>query len=226
MEKLPVQRPNAAGIDMGSEELWVAVPADREEEPVRCFSSFTEGLPALTDWLKECGMETVALESTGVLWIPIFQLLAAEGFQVCLVNARHYQNVPGKRTDIGDCQWLQFLHSVGLLRGWFRPEQAVCAVRSLIRHREQLVEMRSQHLQHMHKALDQMNLKLHYVLNDITGASGQRMVQAILKGERDAAVLGEMRDRKVQATAKQIQDSLVGDYREEHLFRLGQSFDL
>ena len=119
MEKLPVLRPNAAGIDIGSEELWVAVPADREVEPVRCFSSFTEGLQALTDWLKECGMETVALESTGVLWIPIFQLLADEGFQVCLVNARHYQNVPDKRTDIGDCQWLQFLHSVGLLRGSF-----------------------------------------------------------------------------------------------------------
>lgn len=225
VQNLPVLRPNAAGIDIGSEELWVAVPADRDAEPVRCFSSFTNGLRALAAWLKHCGIETVALESTGVLWIPVFQLLAEEGFEVCLVNARHYQNVPGKRTDIGDCQWLQFLHSVGLMRASFRPQQAVCAVRSLIRHREQLVEMRSQHIQHMHKALDQMNLKLHYMLNDIKGASGQRMVRAILDGERDTTVLAEMRDRKVQATAEQIQESLVGDYREEHLFTLRQSFD-
>ena len=223
---LPVLRPDAAGIDVGTEELWVSVPEDRDEQPVRCFPSFTNGVKAMVEWLKQCRIQTVALESTGVLWITIFQMLEDAGFEVCLVNARHYQNVPGKRTDVQDCQWLRFLHSVGLLRPSFRPEQAVCAVRTLVRHREQLVQMRSQHIQHMHKALDQMNLKLHYVISDIVGASGQKIVRAILAGERDTAKLAELRDRNIKATVEQIRESLVGDFREEHLFTLRQSLDL
>jgi transposase len=220
---LPVLRPDAAGIDVGTEELWVAVPEDRDEQPVRCFRSFTNGVKAMVEWLKQCRIQTVALESTGVLWITVFQMLEDAGLEVCLVNARHYQNVPGKRTDVEDCQWLRFLHSVGLLRPSFRPEQAVCAVRTLVRHREQLVQMRSQHIQHMHKALDQMNLKVHYVISDIVGASGQKIVRGVLGGERDPAKLAELRDRNIKATAEQIRESLVGDFREEHLFTLKQS---
>jgi len=138
---LPVMRPNAAGIDIGSREIYVAVPADRDAENVRSFPTFTQDLYALAEWLKRCGIETVAMESTGVYWIPLFQVLEDRGFEVCLVNARHVKNVPGRRTDVSDCQWLQFLHSVGLLRASYRPEQEACAVRSLLRHRESLVQM-------------------------------------------------------------------------------------
>lgn len=226
MGQLPVLRPDAAGIDIGTEELWVAVPEDRDPEPVQCFSSFTTGIALLADWLKQCRIRTVAMESTGVLWIPLFQMLVDRGLEVCVVNARHYQNVPGKRTDVEDCRWLQFLHSVGLLRGSFRPEQAVCALRTLVRHREQLVQMRSQHIQHMQKALDEMNLKLHYVISDIVGVSGQRIVSAILGGERNAEKLAELCDGRIQATAAQVLESLKGDYRAENLFTLQQSYDL
>lgn len=217
-------RPDAAGIDVGAEELWVAVPEDRDERPVRCFATFTNSVKVMIVWLQQCGIQTVAMESTGVLWIPVYQMLEAAGIEVCLVNARHYQNVAGKRTDVQDCQWLQFLHSVGLLRASFRPEQAVCAVRVLVRQREQLVQMRSQHVQHMHKSLDQMNLKLHYVISDVVGASGQRIVRSILAGERNPEVLAKLRERTIQATEEEIRESLVGDYREELLFALGQSF--
>jgi transposase len=136
----------------------VAVPADRDPENVRSFPTFTQDLYRLADWLKSCGIETAAMESTGVYWIPLFQILEERGFEVCLVNARHVKNVPGRRTDVSDCQWLQFLHSVGLLRASYRPEQDVCAVRSLLWHRESLVQMGATHVNHVQKALDQMNL--------------------------------------------------------------------
>ena len=166
---LPVMRPDAAGIDIGATEIFVAVPADRAEENVRSFPTFTQDLYALADWLKQCGIHTVAMESTGVYWIPLFQILEERGFEVCLVNARHVKNVPGRRTDVSDCQWLQFLHSVGLLKASYRPEQEVCAVRSLLRHRESLVQMVATHVNHMQKALDQMNLQVHHVISDIVG---------------------------------------------------------
>lgn len=169
---LPVMRPDAAGIDIGATEIFVAVAADRATENVRSFPTFTQDLYALADWLKQCGVRTVAMESTGVYWIPLSQILEGCGFEVCLVNARHVKNVPGRRTDVSDCQWLQFLHSVGLLRASYRPEQEVCAVRSLLRHRESLVQMASTHVHHMQKALDQMNLQLHHVISDITGLTG------------------------------------------------------
>jgi len=155
--------PNAAGVDVGATEIYIAVPVDRDPQPVRHFSTFTEDLHAAADWLKACNIETVAMESTGVYWIPFFQILEARGFTVVLVNARHVKNVPGRKSDVSDCQWLQYLHSVGLLRGSFRPEQAVCTVRSILRHRDSLVQMASSHVQHMQKALDQMNLQLHHV---------------------------------------------------------------
>lgn len=180
---LPVMRPNAAGIDIGATEIFVAVPPDRTAENVRSFPTFTQDLYILADWLRQCGVTTVAMESTGVYWIPLFQILEDRGFEVCLVNARHVKNVPGRRTDISDCQWLQFLHSVGLLRPSYRPEQEVCAVRALLRHRESLVQMAATHVNHMQKALDQMNLQLHHVISDITGLTGLAIVDAILAGE-------------------------------------------
>jgi transposase len=220
---LPVMRPDAAGIDIGATEIFVAVPADRAEENVRSFPTFTQDLYALADWLKQCGIRTVAMESTGVYWIPLFQILEEREFEVCLVNARHVKNVPGRRTDVSDCQWLQFLHSVGLLKASYRPQQEVCAVRSLLRHRESLVQMAATHVNHMQKALDQMNLQVHHVISDIVGQTGLAIVEAILDGERDPLKLAKLRNERIKASEEVIAKSLVGDYRPEHLFTLRQS---
>lgn len=220
---LPLLNPHAAGVDIGAREIFVAVPPDRDPEPVRSYATFTEDLHRLADWLQSCGIETVAMESTGVYWIPLFQVLEARGFKVCLVNARYYQNVPGRRTDVSDCQWLQYLHSVGLLRASFRPEQQVCALRSLLRHRQSLIETASQQVLRMQKALDQMNLQIHHVISDVTGVTGLSILDAILAGERDPAVLAKWKDPRVKASDETIVQSLVGDYRPEHLFTLRQS---
>ncbi len=218
-----ILQPNAAGVDVGASEIYIAVPPDRDVQAVRRFRTFTADLKHAADWLKRCGIESVAMESTGVYWIPFFQILEAAGFRVFLVNARHVKNVPGRKSDVADCQWLQYLHSVGLLRASFRPEQAVCAVRSVLRHRESLVQMASTHVQHMQKALDQMNLQLHHVIRDITALTGITIIEAILKGERDPAVWSKMRDKRIKAPAETIAKALVGDYRREHLFTLRQS---
>jgi hypothetical protein len=190
LEDRPVLEPNAAGIDVGAREMFVAVPPGRDEKPVRVFATFTEDLERLTGWLEQCGVTSVALESTGVYWIPLFEILEQRGIRPCLVNARHMKNVPGRRTDWHECQWLQFLHSVGLLRAAFRPGQDVCAVRTILRHRNELVVAASQHVQHMHKALTQMNLQIHHVISDITGLTGRAIVDAILAGQRDGAGTG------------------------------------
>jgi len=210
--------PNAAGIDIGATEIYIAVPVDRDPHPVRRFPTFTEDLMAAADWLKRCGIKTVAMESTGVYWIPLFQILEARGVKVCLVNARHVKNVPGRKSDVCDCQWLQHLHSAGLLRPSFRPEQQVCAVRSLVRYRDSLVQLSAVHLQHMQKALDQMNLQLHHVISDLGGKTGMAIVEAILAGERDPHQLARLRDPRTHASEETIAKSLVGDYRREHLF--------
>src|SRR5438094_7499196 len=215
--------PNAAGVDIGATEIYIAVPADRDAQPVRHFSTFTEDLHAAADWLKSCNIETVAMESTGVYWIPFFQILEARGLQVFLVNAHHVKNVPGRKSDVADCQWLQYLHAVGLLRGSFRPDQEICALRSLWRHRDSLIQMASVHLQHMQKALDQMNLQIHHVISDIAGTTGLAIIDAILAGERDPKRLADLRDWRIRATEETIMKSLVGDYRDEHLFTLRQS---
>lgn len=223
---LPMMNPDAAGIDIGATEMYVAVPKDRAPEAVRCFGTFTEDLNAIADWLQQCRIRTIAMESTGVYWIPLMQILETRGFEVYLVNARYAKNVPGRRTDVSDCQWLQYLHSVGLLRASFRPSQDVCAVRSLLRHRNSLVELATCHVQHMQKALDQMNLQIHHVISDITGTTGLAIIDAILDGERDVATLAKLRDPRVRATEETIAKSLVGDYRSEHLFTLRQSVKL
>jgi len=223
---LPVLNPDAAGIDIGATEIYVAVPADRDTEPVRVFASFTQDLNKLADWLQQCRVHRVAMESTGVYWIPLMQILEIRGLEVYLVNAKHVKNVPGRRTDVSDCQWLQYLHSVGLLRASFRPAQDVCAVRSLLRHRASLVDMATCHVQHMQKALDQMNLQLHHVISDITGTTGLAIVDAILEGNRDVQKLALLRDPRVRVSHEIIAKSLVGDYRQEHLFTLRQSVGL
>lgn len=223
---LPLLHADAAGIDIGATEIYVAVPAERDQEPVRAFQTFTDELMKLADWLQECRIRTVAMESTGVYWIPLMQILESRGLEVYLVNARYAKNVPGRKTDVSDCQWLQYLHSVGLLKASFRPGPDVCAVRSLLRHRESLVGLASQHVQHMQKAFDQMNVQLHHVISDLTGTTGMAIIDAILGGERDGEKLARLCDPRIRASKDTIIKSLVGDYRPEHLFTLKQSVNL
>ena len=226
-QKLEILRPDAGGIDCGAQEHYVAVPPDRVrpgEPTVRRFSAFTEGLDAAVDWLKECRVSTVAMESTGVYWIPLYQKLEAAGIEVYLVNARHVRHVPGRKSDVQDGQWLRKLHRFGLLNASFRPQDIICRLRSLHRHRDNLVSSSVSEIQHMQKALQQMNLHLHHVVSDITGLTGLRMVDAILSGERDPEQLVKLRDKRVyKSTPQQMQAALVGDYRPEHLFVLSQS---
>jgi transposase len=219
----PCLEPNAGGIDIGAREIFVAVPPERDECSVRVFDTFTEDLHTMARWLNACGVTTVAMESTGVYWIPLYDILEAHGIRPCLTNARHMKNVPGRRTDWHECQWLQYLHSVGLLRAAFRPEAAICAVRAIIRHRGELVQMAVQHVQHMQKALTQMNLQIQHVISDITGTTGLAIVDAILEGERDPAVLAKLRDARIKASVETIRKSLVGNWLPEHLFVLRQS---
>jgi transposase len=190
---------------------------------VRAFPTFTDDLLALRDWLQACGVTTVAMESTGVYWIPLFQILEAAGIEVCLVNARHCKNLPGRKTDVADCQWLQYLHSVGLLRASFRPPETVCAVRALLRHRDNLVRGAARCVQHLHKTLTQMNVQLHHVITDLTGSTGQAILQALLAGERDPVALAQLADPRIQASTETLAKSLRGDWRPEHLFVLGQA---
>jgi transposase len=223
LEDRPILEANAAGIDIGAREIFVAVPPDRDEHPVRVFSTFTEDLEKLAQWLVSCGITTAAMESTGVYWIALYDVVEKYGVKACLVDARGMKNVPGRRTDWHECQWLQFLHSVGLLRAAFRPEGDVCAVRSMMRHRSELVEMTSQHIQHMHKALTQMNVQIHHVISDLTGVTGLAIVDAIIAGQRDPVVLAKLRDPRIKASEETIRKSLVGNWRAEHLFTLEQS---
>jgi len=217
---------NAAGIDIGATFHVVAVPEDCCDEPVRTFQTFTSDLRALADWLAALGITTVAMESTGVYWIPVYELLEERGFEVLLVNARTVKNVPGRKTDVNDAQWLQQLHSYGLLRGSFRPREALVRLRALLRHRERMVEYAAAHIQHMQKALMQMNVQLHHVVTDITGTTGMRIIRAICDGERDPAVLATFRDRRCHASTEVIRGALTGQYRSEHVFTLRQALDL
>jgi transposase len=217
---------HAAGIDIGATEHWVAVPPEADAQPVRCFGTFTADLHALADWLKACGVTTVAMESTGVYWIALFQTLETRGFQVLLVNARHVKNVPGRKSDVLDCQWLQELHTFGLLRGSFRPEDQICVLRAYWRHRDNLVKSTAAHIQHMQKALLQMNLQLHHVISDVTGVTGLAIIRAIIAGERDPQRLAAFKDHRIKASVETIAKALEGDYRAEHLFVLQQALAL
>jgi transposase len=226
-EQMEIVNRHAGGIDCGAQEHYAAVSPDSVEEGepfVRCFSAFTEGLDALVEWLKECGVTTVAMESTGVYWVALYQKLEAAGIEVFLVNARHLRHVPGRKTDVKDCQWIQRLHRFGLLSASFRPEDLICRLRSLQRHRLNLVSTGAAEIQHMQKALQQMNLHLHHVVSDISGLSGLRIIEAILAGQRDPNQLAQLRDPRVRkSTVAQMEAALVGAYRPEHLFVLDQS---
>lgn len=217
---------NAAGIDVGSDRHVVAVPSGRDDISVREFNAFTTDLHALAEWLKKCGITTVAMESTGVYWIPLFELLEQRGFEVKLVDARQVKNVSGRKSDVLDCQWLQQLHTYGLLAAAFRPAEQVCVLRGYMRQREMLVQASSMHIQHMQKALQQMNLLLHNVVSDITGITGMKIIKAIIAGERDAKVLAKHRDWRCKSSTATIAQSLLGNYREEHLFALTQAVSL
>lgn len=225
-QRWPLLNANAAGIDVGASEHYVAVPPDRDAEAVRRFGAFTEDLHALARWLLQCGVQTVAMESTGVYWIPLYQILEAYGFKVRLVNARHVKHVPGRKSDVQDCQWLQQLESFGLLSSSFRPEAKICVLRSYMRQRERLIQSASRQVQQMQKALTEMNIKLHQVISELTGATGMTIVRAILAGERDRMKLAALKDRRVKSDISKIAKSLEGDYRAEHLFALRQAVEL
>lgn len=228
LEVLAQIEPNAAGLDIGSEEIYGCVPAGRDAqgERVRVFPTYTRDLHRLADWLAGCGVTTVAMESTGVYWIPVYDILEERGIEVCLVNARHLKNVSGRKTDVADCEWLYQLHSYGLLRGSFHPPEAIRALRALARHRDMLLRYRASHIQHMQKVLDLMNLKLTIVLGDITGQTGMHIIRAILAGERNPHKLAAFRDPKCKHSEAEIAAALTGNYRREHLFTLQQAVEL
>lgn len=223
---LPVINPNAAGIDIGADRHWVSIPVGRDSENVRSFACFTADLYAMANWLKQCGIETVAMESTGVYWIPVFQVLESCGFNVLLVNAHYVKTVPGRKTDVLDCQWLQKLHSYGLLSGSFRPDDQICVLRSYIRQRDNLIKSACIHVQRMQKALTEMNLQLHRVISDITGTTGLSIIKAIVAGERNPLRLAALKDGRIKASSEEIAASLTGDYRLELVFILQQELQL
>lgn len=223
---LKMVNPAAAAIDIGSTMHMAAVSPDVCDTPVRAFGTFTQDLHDLADWFEACGVTSVAMESTGVYWIPAFEVLEARGFDVILVNARYAKNVPGRKTDVSDAGWLRQLHSYGLLRGSFRPVAEIATLRAYLRQRERLVEYGAAHIQHMQKALMEMNLQLHHVVSDITGATGMRIIRAIVAGERDPEVLAAFRDIRCHSSIEVIKAALVGNDRAEHIFALTQSLDL
>jgi len=223
---LPLVHAHAAGLDIGSAEIWAAVPADCDPEPVRKFGTFTPDLLALADWLQACGIQTVAMESTGVYWIPIFEILEARSLDAQVVNAHHLKHVPGRKSDWRDCQWIQRLHSWGLLTGSFRPADEICALRTYLRQRANLIEHRAPHILHMQKALQQMNLQLPLVVSDITGETGQAILRAIVAGERDPQQLAQFRQPNCKHSAAEMAKALTGHYRPEQVFALKQALAL
>jgi transposase len=218
--------PNAAGIDCGSAEHYVAVPPDRGATPVQSFKTFTSDLVRLADWLTTGGITSVAMEATGVYWIPIYEMLDARGFEVRLVNARHVKNVPGRKSDVSDCEWWRELNIVGLLRGSFRPTDAIVALRAYLRHRHTLLENAGMYIQRMQKALLRMNLQLPVVVSDITGVTGLRILRDVVAGHHDPHRFAAHRDHRCHASAAEIIAALTGNYRPEHLFVLQQNLEL
>ena len=214
---------NAAGLDIGAAEIYGCVPNDRDETPVRAFGTYTVELHTLADWLEACGIETVAMESTGVYWVPVYEVLEARGFDVSLVNARHLKNVPGRKSDVADCRWIQQLHTYGLLGSSFRPDEEICVLRSLVRQRTNLVSSRSRQIQLMQKAMELMNVKLTEVVSDITGVTGMSIIRAIVQGERDAKQLAQLRNPQCKKSEDEIAMALEGTYQFEHLFALRQA---
>jgi len=223
IEGLPTIFPNAAGIDISADEIVVAVPPDRDPQPMRVFRTFTPDLEALVAWLLACGIDTVAMESTGVYWLPLYELLEQHGIVPYLVNGRHVKSVPGRKSDWNDAQWLQKLHTLGLLRASFRPDVEIAALRTLTRYRAELIAHRAPHILHMQKALQQMNIQLERVLSDIMGTSGQAIIRAIVAGERDPIVLAQLRKAGCKSSEETIAKALSGTWKDELLFVLTQA---
>ncbi|MFB2772021.1 IS110 family transposase [Pelatocladus sp. BLCC-F211] len=223
---LPLININAAGIDIGADRHWVSVPIGRDSENVRSFACFTADLYAMADWLHQCGVTTVAMESTGVYWLPVYEVLESSGLEVKLVNAHYVKTVPGRKTDVLDCQWLQQLHTYGLLAGSFRPEDQICVLRSYIRQRDNLIKSTCVHVQRMQKALTEMNVQLHRVISDITGTTGMAIIREIVAGERDPKKLAAFKDGRIKASSSEIASALTGNYRPELVFILQQELQL
>jgi len=219
-------QPHAAGMDIGAHEIWVCVPGEGDTQIVRLFGTYTADLHAIGDWLKEHHIRTVAMESTGVYWIPIFEHLESLEFQCCLISSRSIKRVPGRKSDVEDCQWIQTLHSYGLLESSFRPEPDLVALRTLLRHRAQLVQHRSPHIQHMQKAMLQMNIQLSQAISDVTGQTGQHIIRTIVDGERDPFKLAALRNYRCKKDEAEIAKALTGTWRDEHLFVLQQALEL
>jgi transposase len=226
IEQVAIVHPNAGGLDIGAREIWVSAPPGMDGiEQVRCYGTFTPDLHRLADWLVENGVATVAMESTGVYWIPIFEILEARGVTVYLVNARHAKNVPGRKSDYRACQWLRKLHAMGLLNASFRPDAEMCQLRTYLRHRAQLIEHRSPHILHMQKALQQMNIQIAQVLSDITGETGIAILRAIVAGERNGVKLAQLRNPHCKSPEETIAKALTGDWKDEQVFVLKQSLE-
>ena len=223
MRKITAQ---AAGVDIGAHEIVACVPDGEDQQIVRTFGTYTADLQTLADWFVDCGIQTVAMESTGVYWIPLFEELEARGLHCCLISAASIKRVPGRKSDVLDCQWIQTLHSYGLLTASFRPEADLVALRTLLRHRAQLLAHRAPHILHMQQALLQMNIQLSPVLSDLTGLTGQRIMRAIIAGERDPQRLAALRNDRCKKEADEIAMALTGTWREEHLFVLAQALAL
>lgn len=223
---LPIIHDRAAGIDIGSRFHVVAVAPALAADPVQTFQAFTGDIQRMADWLVAVGIRTVAMESTGVYWVPVFEVLESRGIEVILANAREARAVPGRKSDVNDAQWLQRLHACGLLRASFRPARDIAALRVYLRQRERLLDYAAAHIQHMQKALTFMNLQLHHVVSDITGVTGMKIIRAIVDGQRDPRVLATMRDVRCKATVETVQAALVGNYQPEHVFALAQALAL
>src|SRR5438105_3165030 len=223
---LPIVNTRAAGIDIGSRIQVAAVPPELSNEPVQTFQSFTADIERMADWLVSLGITTVAMESTGVYWIPVYEILEDRGLTVILANARDCKSVPGRKSDVNDAQWLQRLHACGLLRASFRPTRDIAALRAYMRIRDRHLEYAAAHMQHMQKALTHMNLQLHHVISDISGVTGLKIVRAIVAGERDPDVLAAMRDVRCRESVQTIRAAMVGNYQPEHVFALAQALAL
>jgi transposase len=223
---LSIIHPDAGGLDIGASEIYACVPPERDAQAVRNFGTFTADLHQLAQWLVKCRIKTVAMESTGVYWVPVFEILESYGIEVYLVDARQLKQVPGRKSDVNDCQWIQQLHSFGLLRRCFQADEEMRALRILVRHREMLIRNRSTHILHMQKALQMMNVQLTQVVSDITGQTGLRIIRAILAGERDPQQLAQLRNAKCARTVQEIARALEGSYKAEHLFALRQAVEL
>jgi transposase len=226
LEQVEVVHPNAAGLDIGAREIYGCLPPDRVGETVKVFGTFTPDLQSLADWLVTNRVDTVAMESTGVYWVPVFEVLEARGLKVYLVNGRHVKHVPGRKSDVADCQWLQKLHALGLLTASFRPDGEMCALRTYLRHRADLLQHRAAHIMHMQKALQQMNIQLPQVLRDITGVTGLAIVKAIVSGERDSIKLAQLRDSRCKSSEETLAKALTGTWKEEYVFALKQALEL